>query len=86
MNEYEKALDSAESAIAQPNAMVWPRIFRTSALGHLGRPGAKASLRNLLDYMPGINSERIRGLLYYVQAPETIEHVLEGLSKAGLPE
>jgi adenylate cyclase len=85
MKEYEKAIESADSAIAQPNAMVWPRVFRTSAMGHLQHPRSSESLEDLLAYMPGLTVSRVAELIHYTRGPENLEHCLLGLKKAGLP-
>jgi adenylate cyclase len=86
LRDYEKAVESAASAIAQPNAMVWPRIFRTSALGHLDHRTAEESLADLLAYMPGLTVKRVGELLYYARGPENLHHCLDGLTSAGLPK
>lgn len=83
--EYEHAVESADGAIRQANAMVWPHVFRTSALGHLGHPRAEASLRELLGHTPGLTCDRVRQLLYYVREAKDLDHCVEGLAKAGLP-
>jgi adenylate cyclase len=85
MRDYDKAIESADSAIAQPNAMVWPRVFRTSAMGHLQHPKSAESLQDLLAYMPGLTVSRLAELMYYTRGPENLEHCLLGLKKAGLP-
>ncbi len=87
LRQYEKALESAEDSMRQPNAMVWPRLFRTSALGHLGRSSEAAqALAELLDFQSGLTCERVTELLYYTKKPDDLAHVLQGLRKAGLPE
>lgn len=85
LHKYDQAVESADGAIRQPNAMVWPHIFRTSALGHLASHRAESSLRELLAHTPGLTCERVRQLLYYVRRPEDLGHCIEGLAKAGLP-
>jgi len=84
MKDYAKAIESADSAIAQPNAMIWPRVFRTSAMGHLQHPRMSESLRDLLAYLPGLTVSRVAELIYYTRGPENLEHCLLGLKKAGL--
>jgi len=87
LRQYEKALESAEDSMRQPNAMVWPRLFRTSALGHLGRLGEAAqALAELLDYQSGLTCERVTELMYYHKNPDDLSLFVEGLRKAGLPE
>jgi adenylate cyclase len=85
LHKYDQATESADGAIRQPNAMEWPHIFRTSALGHLSSPRAEASLRELLAHTPCLTCERVRQLLYYVRWREDLDHCIEGLAKAGLP-
>lgn len=84
LKDYQRAIESADSAIAQPNAMVWPRVFRTSAMGHLRHPRCAESLDDLLAYMPGVTVGRVAKLIYYVRGPENLAHCLQGLEKAGL--
>jgi len=86
MRDYDMAVDSAEDAISQPNAMIWPHIFRTSALGHQGSPKAEAALKELLNYSPGLNCDEVRRLLYYIRKPADLEQCINGLVKAGLSE
>ena len=86
MSDYDKAVESAEDAISQPNAMIWPHIFRTSALGHQGTPKAETALKELLNYSPGLNCDEVRRLLYYIRKPEDLEQCINGLVKAGLSE
>ena len=87
LREYDKAVESAEGAIRQPNAMIWPHVFRTSALGHLGgAETAGAAVRDLLRKSPGITCRRIGELLYYTKRPEDLDHCLDGLRRAGVPE
>ena len=85
LHRYDQAAESAGGAIRQRNAMVWPHIFRTSALGHLGSPRAEASLRELLAHTPCLTRERVRQLLYYVRRRQDLDHCIEGLARAGLP-
>lgn len=85
LQKYDEAVESADGAIRQANAMVWPHVFRTSALGHLGHRRAEASLQDLLVHTPGLTCERVRQLLYYVRRPEDLDHCIDGLAKAGLP-
>jgi adenylate cyclase len=84
MREYDKAVESAEGAISQPNAMVWPHIFRTSALGHQASPRTEAAVRDLLNYSPDLTCGEVRRQLYYTRKPEDLEHCISGLTKAGL--
>lgn len=84
MREYDKAVESAEGAISQPNAMVWPHIFRTSALGHQASPRTEAALGDLLNHSPGLTCGEVRRRLYYTRKPEDLEHCISGLTKAGL--
>jgi adenylate cyclase len=86
MSDYDKAVESAEDAISQPNAMIWPHIFRTSALGHQGSPKAETALKELLNYSPGLNCDEVRRLLYYIRKPEDLEQCINGLLQAGLSE
>ncbi len=86
MGEYEKAVVSAKSAISQPNAMVWPHINLTSALGHLGSVNAENALRDLISYSPGLTCGEVRRLSFYIRKPEDLDHYISGLAKAGLKE
>lgn len=86
MREYDKSVESAESAISQSNAMVWSYIFRTSALGHQESPRAVVALKELLNHTPGLTCGEVRRLLYYTRKSEDLEHCVSGLTKAGLAE
>ena len=85
--EYEDALDWASHAARQPNAGHWTNAHVVAALGHLGRlDEAKVALEALLQRNPQFSCKFAREHRFYMRCPKAIEHYVDGLRKAGLPE
>lgn len=80
--EYEKALTDVERA-SMPQ-FYWPHLLNAAALGQLGRADAKDALARLFSLKPDF-SARFE-LAKWNTAPDDLEHLLEGLRKAGLDD
>jgi TolB-like protein len=62
----------------------WTHLLRAAAQGQLGHPEAAASLARIFEIKPTFSA---RGeLKKWNAAPDDLEHILEGLRKAGLKE
>jgi TolB-like protein len=79
---YEAVLADLER-IGMPS-FYWTHLLRAAALGQLGRPEARASLEEVRRLKPGF-SARVE-LAKWNAAPDDLEHLMEGLRRAGLRE
>lgn len=79
---YEEMLADVRR-ISMPN-FYWTHLLDAAALGQLGRREAGASLKRMQDLKPGISARA--ELRKWNVAPDDIDHILEGLRKAGLDE
>lgn len=86
LGQHEKAVASAEAAIAQPNAMVWGHVYRTSGLGHLGSPKVFEALAELRELAPELSCADLRKRLFFADCDAYLDHLVAGLLLAGLPE
>jgi tetratricopeptide (TPR) repeat protein len=88
LGEFEKALESAESAVVRPNVMPWAYVYLISAMGHLNDPRASAVMKDLEKLGVGLTSQNQwrRKFLTYFQCDPYLEQVMEGLRLAGMPE
>lgn len=69
--------------VGMPN-FYWTHLFRAAAFGQLGRPEAAVALSRIFELYPGFNA---RDTLHkWNTAPDDLEHLLDGLDKAGLRE
>jgi adenylate cyclase len=86
LRQHEEAVEWAAKAIRFPNAF-WPvRAVLASALGHLDRKAeAKQAVDDLLQFRPGISLAFVRETVP-TDDQDYMDHLLTGLSKAGLPE
>jgi adenylate cyclase len=76
---------SREFASRQPDRQ-WPHLYLASAYAQLGQlEGARAEAAEVLRINPGFTIERLKPILVY-KDPKDLEHRLDGLRKAGLPE
>ena len=81
--DYEEALRQSALWGATFDTQIW--IFRTAALGMLGRTeAARQALEELLEGDPGFREDPNRELRRYFQVDPTIEAFREGLTRAGL--
>ena len=80
-----KALELGRQVV--PTFDTWAgRMVITSALGHLGdRAGAEQSRAEMEKRWPGLSIEQVRKV-YLVFHEPSLERLLSGLRKAGVPE
>lgn len=78
--DYEAVLVDIER-IAMPG-FYWTHFLRTAAFGQLGRPEARASAKKIFELNPTFSAAA--ELKKWNAAPEDLNHLLEGLKKAGL--
>ena len=87
MKQHEAAVEWANKAIRVPNCQYWANAHLVAALGHLGRVDeARAAAEELLRRKPEFSCSFARKHLFYIKSSAQIEHYLDGLRKAGLPE
>jgi len=86
LRQHEEAVEWAAKLIRFPNPFWVVRAVLASALAHLGRKAeAREAIDELLRYRPGTSLKFIRETLPTVDQ-NYMEHLLNGLIKAGLPE
>jgi TolB-like protein/DNA-binding winged helix-turn-helix (wHTH) protein/tetratricopeptide (TPR) repeat protein len=79
---YEEVIADTEK-VGLPH-FYWTHLLRAAALGQLGRAEAPDSLARIFEIKPTFSA---RGeLRKWNAAPDDLEHILEGLRKAGLGE
>jgi tetratricopeptide (TPR) repeat protein len=79
---YEEVIADTEK-VGLPH-FYWTHLLRAAALGQLGRAEAPDSLARIFEIKPTFSA---RGeLRKWNAAPNDLEHILEGLRKAGLRE
>jgi tetratricopeptide (TPR) repeat protein len=84
LRRYEEAIVPARKSLAVRPGYVVPLRYLVASLGQLGRHDeAAAALADLRKTLPTLQSARDHLQRYYYQ-PEALEHVIEGLQKAGL--
>ncbi len=87
MKQHEAAVKWANKAIRVPNCHYWANAHLVSALGHLGRiDEARAAVKELLRRKPEFSCSFARTHLFYIKSSAQIEHYLDGLRKAEVPE
>jgi len=87
MKKYDEAVKWARDAIRQPNVQFFPYAHIATALGHLGRTvEARAALDEALRIKPDFSLAFVEKIMGYFRNPADLEHYLDGLRKAGLPE
>jgi len=86
LKRYEEAARLArECALRLPN-MEWPHLWLACAYAQLGQlEEARKEAAEVLRINPEFTIERYKRLLVY-KNPEDVEHRLDGLRKAGVPE
>jgi len=80
--EYDKVLADIER-VSLPE-FYWTWLMKAAAQGQLGRDEAGASLAQIYALKPGFSARA--ELQKWNAAPKDLEHILEGLRKAGLDE
>jgi hypothetical protein len=87
MKQHEAAAEWANKAIRVPNCHYSANALLVAALGHLGRvDDAQAAIEELLRRKPEFSCSFARKQLFYIKNSAQMEHYLDGLRKAGLPE
>ena len=87
LKEHEAAAEWAGKAARIPNAPSWSKAHLVSALGHLGRTEeANAAVRDLLRQNADYSCSFARKHLFFIKDPAQVDHYLDGLRKAGVPE
>ncbi len=86
LGRHEEAVEWARKALRYPN-ISWPvHVFLVSALAHLGRQDeTRQALDNLLRFRSGMTIAVVREHLPVSDAGY-LDHLIDGLRKAGLPE
>jgi TolB-like protein/Tfp pilus assembly protein PilF len=85
--KFEEAAEWAGKAARVPNSHYWANAALVAALGHLDRPHeTESALKELLRREPEFSCGFAKDHLFYIKSKNQIEHYLEGLRKAGLPE
>ncbi len=85
LREYDKAVPAAQSAVQRTDNWL-TRAVLTSALGHLGsEPDARQACEELVGIQPGITTAFVRSR-YQLGHQPSMDLLIEGLRKAGLPE
>jgi non-specific serine/threonine protein kinase len=79
---YEQVLSDVET-VGLPH-FYWTHLLNAASQGQLGRPEASESLARIFELKPNF-SARVE-LQKWNAAPKDLEHILEGLRKAGLRE
>src|SRR5262252_3505334 len=82
LKAYEKAISDVQKA-GLPH-FYWTHLLEGASKGQLGRPDASASLVMIFEIKPNF-SARVE-LQKWNAAPNDLEHIMEGLRKAGLRE
>ena len=78
--DYEATIADVQR-ISMPH-FYWTHLLNAAALGQLQRPEADAALERIYDLKPGFDARA--ELQKWNAAPDDLEHLLEGLRKAGL--
>jgi adenylate cyclase len=86
LGDYAAAIRTASEAIRKPHAKFWANVTLVSALGHAGRiKEAQAAVDELMRRKPDFNVSFMRETVTWY-GPENLEHYIDGLRKAGLPD
>jgi adenylate cyclase len=87
LERHEDAAQWANAASRVPNAHYWATAALVSALGHLGRKSeTRAARTSLLAQNPNFTCRFARERLFYIRDPHQIDHYINGLKLAGIPE
>ncbi|MGD8429613.1 MAG: hypothetical protein PVH31_04330, partial [Ectothiorhodospiraceae bacterium] len=85
--DYQRALEWTDRASHLPNCQYWTYAHRVVALAHLGRlERATGATRQLMAVTPDFSRSFAHEKLFYLHDRGQIEHYLEGLRLAGVPE
>jgi len=87
LKQHDKAIEWARQAIRLPNSHYRSNAVLISALGHTGQTEkAQEALSELLKRQPDYSCKVARNSLFYVKDAGQVDHYVEGLRLAGLPE
>ncbi len=85
--QHELAAKWAAEAIRAPNSQHWSNANLVAALGHSGQPEEiRAAIDELLRRKPEFSRSFARHHLFYIKDSAQMDHYLDGLRKAGVPE
>lgn len=86
-HDYEAAAEWGSEAAEVPNSHYGANAALVAALGHLDRPKeTEAALAELLKLKPDFSCQLARERLFYLEDQSQLDHYIDGLRKAGLPE
>nr|WP_156942044.1 hypothetical protein [Mesorhizobium sp. LNHC220B00] len=88
LTRYEEAVACARDATRYSVVdLIWPYVHLAAGLGQLGREEALVALRELRHRRPGLTISGYRNWPHNRNnAGSDLEHTIDGLRKAGLPE
>jgi len=90
LGRYEESVEIARVAARFPVVdLVWAHIHMTASLGQLNlKDDARTAVAELCGRRPGLTISKFRSWPHNMSQPrkKNIEHTIEGLRKAGLPE
>lgn len=85
--DHETAAQWARDAVRVPNAPFWADATLVAALGHLDQPEeARAAAANLLRAFPDFTCSFARHHFFYVKDKSQVDHYVDGLHRAGVPD
>ena len=86
-HEYEAAAQWGSEAAGVPNSHYGANAALVAALGHLDRPQeTQTALAELLELKPDFSCRLARERLFYLEDQTQLDHYIDGLRNAGLPE
>ena len=87
LERHEAAADWARKAVSVPNSHYWANAALVAALGHLDRPDeTRSAVEELLQRKPKFTCSYAKKHLFYIKSLAQVDHYIEGLRKAGVPE
>jgi TolB-like protein/predicted Zn-dependent protease len=87
LGDLDAAVAFARQGARVPNAKHWPFAVQAAALGLLGRESdARRAVAELLTRQPGYSAATARSDFFFCRDQERVEHFIDGLRRAGLPE
>jgi adenylate cyclase len=86
LKRYREAVRLARECVSRMPILQWPRVYLACAYAQAGQlEESKAEAAEVLRINPGFTIESWKRLEVY-KDPKDVEHRLDGLRKAGLPE
>jgi tetratricopeptide (TPR) repeat protein len=86
LKRYEEAVRSCRECVSRLPNVLWPRLWLAAACAQAGRLEAgRKEAAEVLRIHPEFTIERHKRLLVY-KDPRDLDHRIEGMRKAGLPE